>query len=322
MFIDIYESNRVSKYLEQFDKIVSEIDSIPQTNAYLSELESSFKEEKISFDKILSQKLKSFKAEFESYGGETIYADMYHPGIIKVIKKYNNPKSFYSAYRLKDIGYTICERVDEIKVAVKNRPSSIGAKLRERFEELLILIFIYGLKYVESSDDYVTWYKEKDTTFRQANDLKKLFSLFKEYKDIGCRLWVVKYFKRCNNRLLVLDDIEYDEVNYLELSDEEKKKERRKAESNNEKLSVAEEWLWPLARDIGKMENPTHQDIENRILKDFPNFDGVPGELDLKFTKGENNLNKSKIDIALRYLFNKNHDPNVGKGSIADRFAV
>ena len=56
------------------------------------------------------------------------------------------------------------------------------------------------------------------------------------------------------------------------------------------------------------------------IQKEFPEFKSIPGEENLSFIKGLNNINKSSIDKALRYLFNEKHDKNIAEGTIRRKF--
>lgn len=100
-----------------------------------------------------------------------------------------------------------------------------------------------------------------------------------------------------------------------------KQTEREKiSKSNSDKLYLAKSWLPDLIKDIAEMEEPTHEKILGRIKRNFPNFEKVPQEVDLKFTKGLDNINKTSIDKALTYLFNKMYKEDIQVGSIKKRF--
>lgn len=101
---------------------------------------------------------------------------------------------------------------------------------------------------------------------------------------------------------------------FNELSEDEKSE--MSSNSNAEKLSVAYDWLFPIITAISSLEEPTHELILEVIQKEFPEFKCVPGEEDLSFIKGLNNINKTSIDKALRYLFIERHNKIIAKGTI------
>ncbi len=90
-------------------------------------------------------------------------------------------------------------------------------------------------------------------------------------------------------------------------------------EEKSEKLDSADDWLPDLLKRFNEFEDPTHQQILREIQEYFPDFKEVPNELNLSFTKGLNNINKTSIDKALAYLFNKEYNPTIEEGTIIKR---
>lgn len=103
-----------------------------------------------------------------------------------------------------------------------------------------------------------------------------------------------------------------------ELTDNEKSAMR--SNGNADKLSIANDWLFSIITAITSLEEPTHEMVLDIIQKEFPEFKHVPGKEDLSFIKGLNNINKSSIDKALRYLFNEKYDDNIAEGTIRSKF--
>ncbi|MEX2411757.1 MAG: hypothetical protein WD607_10395 [Candidatus Paceibacterota bacterium] len=105
---------------------------------------------------------------------------------------------------------------------------------------------------------------------------------------------------------------------FSELSEDDKATLRHNG--NADKLYIAKDWLHPIIKAISTLEDPTHEMVLEIIQKEFPEFKSVPGEEDLSFIKGLNNINKTSIDKALRYLFIQRHNEIIAKGTIRRTF--
>lgn len=105
---------------------------------------------------------------------------------------------------------------------------------------------------------------------------------------------------------------------FSELSEDDKAQLRHNG--NADKLYIAKDWLHPIIKAISTLEDPTHEMVLEIIQKEFPEFKSIPGEENLSFIKGLNNINKSSIDKALRYLFNEKHDKKIAEGTIRRKF--
>lgn len=142
-----------------------------------------------------------------------------------------------------------------------------------------------------------------------------------------------KKTKRSKN-LTIQDDLGFkDESNLNIASDqtvnakielakiEERVKEliKKPGQSNRDILFIANDWLPDLIKRISQIDEPTHDSVLEEIQSEFPDFNGVPDEPNLKLATGTNRINKTSIDKALTHIFNNKYEEKIERGTIKKR---
>jgi hypothetical protein len=137
----------------------------------------------------------------------------------------------------------------------------------------------------------------------------------KEYFEIETECYLKKVVMYAITKKGYPDELKYfDELTKVE------QETIKNANSNSDKLYVANDWLNDLVRDIANIESPTHNKILIRIKDDFPEFKNLSDGTVPDFIKGPGNINKTSIDKVLTYLFNKKHDATISEKAINKRF--
>lgn len=232
---------------------------------------------------------------------------------------------------IKDIDHILNETYQEYSIKQNDEGSEISeyefTALNE-VKEVILTHLTFEIKYqihITNQKQFIDHNYGQIEKFYEA--LGKNDQIEKTYKYLQSIVWFGENYKKAKYQLeslkLVTDRIIYEgypsELPNFDSLDEHQMK-NIDADSNADKLSVANEWLFEVIKDISLLDEPTNTKIFDIIRKEFPEFKQVPGELNLSFTKGQNNINKTNIDKALRFLFIQRHDQNIAEGTIKRKF--
>ncbi|MCH2449232.1 MAG: hypothetical protein MK198_03720 [Gracilimonas sp.] len=200
---------------------------------------------------------------------------------------------------------SIVEQLDEIVNKEGRLTSSFikGEITEKEISNLIDKISYFSNSYIETSgnfdiDTYISTIERELRMLKQVTPHMAAIGLLK-------RIIINKYYP---SQIPI----------FSELSEDDKAQLRHNG--NADKLYIAKDWLHPIIKAISTLEDPTHEMVLEIIQKEFPEFKSIPGEENLSFIKGLNNINKSSIDKALRYLFNEKHDKKIAEGTIRRTF--
>lgn len=242
MFYNPYFKKRKYKYVNKLDDLL-DLDSytkedIFSLNSKLRDLEATFKEEIDSVSEEFRFEVKDFVSRYSHINH--INGRVITEPLVKMVSRVDSSKALYNEISLKDIGATIKSEIEKIFTIMDDYKSP---RYEENDVDAFLKIITYLLMYeIEDKDTYIPksdemFFKElRDNLYSYLYQLDTLTSIYVRYLDKLERLAAVRFLKRCNSRMLRLDDINFKEVNYLELEIEDREKFKEdNSEITNEK---------------------------------------------------------------------------------------
>ncbi|WP_421773717.1 hypothetical protein [Gracilimonas sp.] len=171
--------------------------------------------------------------------------------------------------------------------------NTYGKNIDEYHQE--VVDFVDEVGGLEVSKSFFTAWK---------NSLREYFESFKEV------IWIDFHIDSLDRiiREIIVNNYPEELIKYSRRSEEEKAKLIEPG-SGSDQLHIAYDWLPDIIRKIGRLEEPTHEEVENVIKDKFENLKLSDIDPSINFIWGKK-VSKRAVNRVLTHLFNEKYPRN------------